>query len=124
MDRRSAIHSLLLVACCMVLACVDPLRVGGPHYFMEVVRVRGEGNDAPTHPIDADDVEAREGLGHSYYIAHYDDQGRLVSLKHRMKGRLARHFTYAYPNRRQVRHKVEIDTVEEDRRFQRLKNVD
>jgi hypothetical protein len=52
----------------------------------------------PTHEITAEEARSREAALQAYYIATYDDLGRLVSLEKRLRGKSFFHYTYSYTN--------------------------
>jgi len=57
----------------------------------------------PTDEITAEEAQAREASGKAYYIATYDDVGRILSLQKRFQGATFFRYTYAYPNGEAVR---------------------
>jgi hypothetical protein len=57
----------------------------------------------PTDEITPDAARAREASGQAYYIATYDDAGRIILLEKRLRGATFFRYTYAYPNGEPVR---------------------
>ena len=57
----------------------------------------------PTDEITPEEARSREAAGQAYYIATYDDLGRIVSLEKRLRGIAFFRLTYAYPNGEPVR---------------------
>ena len=57
----------------------------------------------PTDEITAAQAASREASGEPYYIAIYDDLGRILSLEKRLNHATFFRYTYTYPNGEPVR---------------------
>jgi len=93
--RAAAI--LLLSLCLLVSASVLANANGAQTKYFAWAALKSEPVKL-SDPMSPDEASAREAAGEAYYVATYDERGRLRSLEKRLKGTSLFTYTYEYAN--------------------------
>jgi hypothetical protein len=100
MNRAAVILSVAITILAAAACATDSANNRVRYYYSAVLKTHPV---KPRGEISAAEAQKRESAGESYYVAKFDNHGRLISLEKRLRGDSFFEFTYSYVNGEAIR---------------------